>query len=665
MYPIKQGRYYEFNQTADVQRFISENNEITFRGNGRSYGDSALGDKVLSSLSFQKIIMFDEAQGIIECESGVLLDELLQLIVPHGFFLPVTPGTKFITVGGALASDIHGKNHHVDGVFSDHVASFTLIDANGQLVEVLPNTDLFYKTAGGMGSTGFIQTVKFGLKKIETSYIRQINVKAANLAEIFEHFEQYQDYTYSVAWIDCLKKGKNMGRSILMLGEHATAQEVTNRDKLLLHKKPFLNIPFSFPNFVLNTWSVAIFNWLYFHNPLRKIGKTHYNHYDGFFYPLDKIHNWNRIYGKQGFMQYQFVLPKEKSYEGVKKILTLLAENKKASFLAVLKLFGKSHEDRYLHFPMEGYTLAVDIKYEKSTLDVLEACDQVVNELGGKVYLTKDARMSTATYENQYVHRPLIGKFTTAQFDRLQHEKQQKLTMKKLLVLGANSDMAKACILAWHQQNHDGQLILASRNLDDLQAFVAENNLNTVATTVALDLEDINQIDHFVQQLSGGEYEILYAAGNMYANDDAMLDSQKIASMIQVNYQAPALLLSSLLAKTDITIRRIVGMSSLAGLRGRKSNFMYGATKAGFHQFLFGLRQQLAAANILVQAITPGFVNTKLTAGMKLGKLANQPEDIARLFMKKTNSFELYPSLPWRIISLIVKYAPEFVIRKL
>jgi hypothetical protein len=420
MYPVAEGEVFNPKHKNQIAQIISHHSDLIPRGNGRSYGDSSLSKNMISCLELKRILHFDEEQGVITCESGVMLSDLLNFIVPKGFFVPVTPGTKFITIGGALASDIHGKNHHVDGVFSDHVLSFELFNHEGKTNIVKPGEELFYKTAGGMGLTGFIYTVTFRLKRIETAYIRQKNYKARNLSEIFRLFEDNQQATYSVSWIDCLQKGQNLGRSILMLGEHAKREEIKLEKPLSAHKKPFLNVPFKFPNFALNKFSVKAFNTLYYHNPAQK-NEVFYSHYEPYFYPLDKINNWNRIYGKNGFTQYQFVMPKSTSEHGVKEILKIMAKEGEGSFLAVLKLFGKSHENRYLHFPMEGYTLAIDFKLNPRVLKMLNEFDTIVNECQGKLYLAKDSRMSAETFKKQYSNSlDKNSKFESLQSKRLE-----------------------------------------------------------------------------------------------------------------------------------------------------------------------------------------------------------------------------------------------------
>lgn len=661
LYPQTESRVFHPETVADVQALMAQQHPLIARGNGRCYGDASLSNYIISTTKLNRILSFDKTAGIMHCEAGVMLDTMLLESVPAGFFLPVTPGTKFITIGGALASDIHGKNHHVDGVISDHVTYFKLVTAGGELVTVHPGEELFIQTAGGMGLTGIITEVGVRLKPIETSMISQRAIRARNLDEIFDLFEKNPDATYSVAWIDCLSRGSKLGRSVLLLGEHAKASEVTRSNKLKPHKKPSLNVPFQFPTWVLNPLSIRIFNFLFYHKP-GSSGKS-VIHYDPYFYPLDKIHNWNRIYGKNGFIQYQFVLPKAVSYEGVKKVLEELSENNLGSFLAVLKLFGQSHEDRYLHFPMSGYTLALDIKVEKRIWPVLDRLDEIVSSLGGKVYLTKDARMSGANFRKQYAAAKSVPE--SPKFISHQHIRLQQMKKHVFLILGANSDIAKQTALLYHKQQPDGHLLLASRNTDALAVFIRENNLGDRAEAVKFDAEDLSSHSAFYHSLSAKPNWVMYSAGVLVTNDDVFNDPQKGVQNMQVNYTAPVNILNIISADNNPGLQRIIGMSSVAGLRGRKSNYMYGSTKAGFHQYLFGLRQDLKARGVTVQAITPGFVKTKMTAHIELQKNANTPEEIAATIMRNRKSFVVFPNMFWRIVGNVVKYAPEFVIKKL
>ena len=402
-FPIIETDEKSFSFTEQLRDTLVKSNDVIARGNGRCYGDASLARNTISTLKYDKILSFDIEKGIFECQSGITLDKVLEVIVPQGWFLPVTPGTKFITVGGAVASDVHGKNHHVDGSFSNHVLEMDVLLSDGKIVTCSPNnnSDLFWATCGGMGLTGVITRVVFDLKKIETAYIKQKQVKAENLEELIHLFDQYSHYTYSVAWIDCLKKGKNFGRSILILGEHAKVGELNEEQRktpLKLPKKKQITFPINLPSFVLNQYSVKAFNFLYYSKNTKKEINNIVS-YEPFFYPLDAILHWNRGYGKKGFVQYQFVLPLE-SKEGLIKILHKISEKGLGSFLAVLKVFGK--QDDLISFPMEGFTLALDFPVRNGLLPFLDELDEIVLQYNGRIYLSKDARMKPEIFWRSY-----------------------------------------------------------------------------------------------------------------------------------------------------------------------------------------------------------------------------------------------------------------------
>ncbi len=408
-------------------------NRVIPRGMGRSYGDSSLSQTVVSTLRHNRLLEFDEQAGRIKLESGVVLSDLLEVIVPRGWFMPATPGTRYVTLGGMVASDVHGKNHHCDGSFGRHIERLTLLTADGQQLECSPekNTQLFHATIGGMGLTGIIMDLTFRLLPIKTAYIRQESIRVNNIHEAMEVFEASAEWTYSVAWIDCLAKGDMLGRSIIMRGEHATPDELNAtqvQQPLYLTPKKQRSVPFHFPGFALNHWSIKAFNALYY----RKVpagSSREVVDYNTFFYPLDTLLHWNRIYGKAGFVQYQFVLPRETSKTAMPAILEHIAHAGTGSFLAVLKLFGK--EDKgYLSFPREGYTLALDFPATSATFTLLDQLDELVHQAQGRVYLTKDSRLQSRWMQAGYEQLPIFqkikyshdkaGLFRSLQSDRLQ-----------------------------------------------------------------------------------------------------------------------------------------------------------------------------------------------------------------------------------------------------
>lgn len=406
MFPKIITKKFSLRNTAALKSYIEEVDEFIPYGNGRSYGDSALNKNVLHVKPYNNFLAFDEEKGLLRCQAGVLLCEILDSVVRKGWFLKVTPGTKLITVGGAIASDVHGKNHHVEGCFSECVEEFSIMLPNGETKLCKKGDELFYTTCGGMGLTGVILSATISLKKINSKNIKQTTIKTKNLEETFEAFEKYQDMPYSVAWIDCLAKDDALGKCLLMVGDFADDGDLDYKSK----KK--LSIPFNFPSFALNNLSVKAFNWLYYAKTKDGISKQKVD-IDTFFYPLDAIGNWNRIYGSGGLTQYQFILPKEQSYEGLKEILGKISDSGKGSFLAVLKLYGKAN-DNYLSFPMEGYSLALDFKLEDGLFELLDALDKVVVKYNGRIYLTKDVRVSRETFEKGYAQIEKFREFRKA-----------------------------------------------------------------------------------------------------------------------------------------------------------------------------------------------------------------------------------------------------------
>ena len=402
---------------------LKEPGTLIPRGLGRSYGDSSLASHVLETNSLQYFQEFDPETGVLACDAGVSLYEILNVFVPQGWFLPVSPGTRFVTLGGAIASDVHGKNHHIDGTFCEHVISFDIALGNGEIVTASPaqNPDLFHATCGGMGLTGVVVSARIRLKPIVSSDIVETTIKAPNLDAVLDGFEKYINSTYSVAWIDCLAKGADLGRSLLMIGEHATDGGLK-----VASKKP-ITIPIDAPTQLLNPLSIKAFNTLYYGKVLQA-EQSRRTSFETYFYPLDQMLHWNRLYGKPGFLQYQFVIPSANGREGMRRILEGITESGQGSFLAVLKAFGKQNQN-YLSFPIEGYTLALDFKVTPSIFKLLDRLDDLVLQYGGRLYLTKDARMSEQTFKASYprwqefeVVRSkyhAIGKFASLQSKRL------------------------------------------------------------------------------------------------------------------------------------------------------------------------------------------------------------------------------------------------------
>lgn len=392
--PTAQGSFAQYLATLRED----DDAQTIARGMGRSYGDSALSHTVLATKNIDNFISFDEDSGLLRCAAGLTLDAILQVFMPRGWFLAVVPGTRYVSVGGAIASDVHGKNHHVDGTFCEHVTELKLLLASGTVLNCsrAENVPLFHATCAGMGLTGIVLEATLRLRRIHSSSIEQRTIRTNSLEEAFEKFEQNLDCTYSVAWLDCLATGQNTGRSLLFLGEH------TSDEKFVTPGKRSISVPFSSPSFLLNRYSMGLFNNVYFHKPIRA-GEVQRIEAFQYFFPLDSIQNWNRLYGSKGFLQYQCVIPDEGALEGMRKILNIVSAAGKGSFLSVLKKFGPANQN-LLSFPMQGYTLAMDFKFEQGVLPLLDELDRVVADHGGRLYLAKDARMSAEFFQSSYPH---------------------------------------------------------------------------------------------------------------------------------------------------------------------------------------------------------------------------------------------------------------------
>ena len=394
-YPVLDCRLEHLRGREGLPDLLERSPTLIARGNGRSYGDAALNpDLTLSMLKMDRMQSFDEETGLLTCEAGVLLADILDVFVPRGWFPPVVPGTKFVTVGGMIAADVHGKNHHQDSSFGAHVESLLLVTADGETrtCSRAENTDLFRATLGGMGLTGVILSASFRLKPIETAFIMEETLATRDLDETMILLETSRNWPYSAAWIDCLARGSKQGRSLLMRGRfmerHALLPQLMSDPLRLVIARQF-TVPVDAPAMLLNRLTIRVFNELYYRSGAT-LSRTRPIHFDRFFFPLDRLREWNRLYGRRGFVQHQCVLPKGESSTGIRAILDRISTVGQGSFLAVIKLFGPAGEG-LLSFPMEGYTLTLDFPIRTGTPALLITLDEIVHRHGGRVYLAKDA----------------------------------------------------------------------------------------------------------------------------------------------------------------------------------------------------------------------------------------------------------------------------------
>ncbi len=373
-------------------------------GQGRSYGDSCLNadGSLLRTTDLNRFISFDTETGVLRAESGVTLEEIQKVAVPRGWFIPVSPGTKYVSLGGAIANDVHGKNHHTSGTFGCHVRRMALLRSDQGIVECAPdeNEELFCATVAGLGLTGCILWAEIQLKPVKGPYIDLETIAFGSLDEFWEISKASdQDFEYTVSWIDCVSTGDAFGRGIFMRGNHSEQADKGERKPFW---KDFLRVPLHFPEWTLNNFSMQAFNTAYFHAGKTRAGKK-VVHYDPFFYPLDAISDWNKIYGKRGFLQFQCVVPSENNNAAIKGLLSKVVEAGNASFLAVIKEFGNVASPGMLSFPQQGITICMDFPYRgERSLELFHRLEDHVAEAGGRLYPAKDACMTSDHFKAFY-----------------------------------------------------------------------------------------------------------------------------------------------------------------------------------------------------------------------------------------------------------------------
>jgi FAD/FMN-containing dehydrogenase len=400
------------------------------RGNGRAYGDAALNpDCTLDMRGMDRMLSFDGATGTLVAEAGVLLADIIACFLPRGWFPMVTPGTKLITLGGAIAADVHGKNHHCDGSFRACVDWVDVMGPDGTVTRATPETDLFDWTLGGMGLTGVILRAQIRLRAVETAWIRQDIRPTRDLSQAMDQMDQTLEAPYSVAWIDCATRGPHMGRALVMLGRHAARDELPAKARTAPYEtptKPKLRLPVDLPAALLNPLTLRAFNALYYWNGSRKAGPSLID-WDSYFYPLDAILDWNRGYGRRGFYQFQCALPLDRARDGMAALVGAIAASGQGSPLAVLKRFGAA-QGRF-SFPMAGYTLALDFPATPRSARLMDHLDEITLAHGGRFYLAKDGRMPrevfaqadprSAEFARMRREAGLATRFRSLQSDRL------------------------------------------------------------------------------------------------------------------------------------------------------------------------------------------------------------------------------------------------------
>lgn len=388
----------------DVDHCIQQNKQTRFLpfGNGRSYGDSCLnsGGQLLDAGALNRFLEFDSVSGVLKAEAGLRLETILEVIVPRGWFLPVSPGTAKVSLGGAIANDVHGKNHHCDGTIGRFVKSFELLRSNGEELHCSDtvNQALYQATIGGLGLTGFITAVSLQLQPIRSSNM-DVQLDAFQGLDEFAELsaKRKDDHQYTVAWLDCASSGSRFGRGIFLSANHSS-----NGELVAARHTSKLSVPFAMPAWSLNAYSVRAFNALYHYKLSRRNGQQFEQAYQPYFYPLDAVAKWNRIYGARGFYQYQFVVPL-KSLNVLETILKAIVASGMGSFLAVLKEFGDIPSPGMLSFPRQGYCLALDFANRGAKSErLIQALDEHVMACGGAAYPAKDRLMSAKAFAQYF-----------------------------------------------------------------------------------------------------------------------------------------------------------------------------------------------------------------------------------------------------------------------
>ncbi len=605
--------------------------------------------------------------------------------------MPVSPGTRFVTIGGAIASDIHGKNHHVDGTFGRHVRRLTLLLADGSTVDVGPDrhAELFWATVGGMGLTGVVVQATFSMLRIETSQMTVDTERADDLDHLLDLMTSGDDrYRYSVAWIDLLARGKALGRSVLTRGDHARVEELAPHQAVRpLEYQPghLATVPAMIPGRgLLNHTTIAAFNELWFRAaPRRRIGEI--VAIPRYFHPLDAIGAWNRLYGRRGLVQYQILVPFG-AEEALRRVVTRLADSGTPSFLSVLKRFGAANPAP-LSFPAPGWTLTLDIPAAVDGLaGLLAELDDVVLDAGGRHYLAKDAVASPDAIRRGYPRlaewqairrrsrsaRPLGER---SEPPAAPHRAVRATVMdnalgeaQTIVLFGGTSEIGRA-IVDVLVSPATTTVVLAVRRPDEVDA-AALRGRGVDVDVVPFDATDIDEHERLVRRLTDahGDLDVVIVAFGQLG-DAAQLadDGRAAAALVDVNFTGAVSVCTVVAAQFRRQGHgRLVVLSSVAGERVRKANYVYGASKAGLDGFAQGLGDTLAGTGASVLIVRPGFVHTKMTAGRKAQPLSTSPEAVAAATVKALRAGRRIVWVPpaVRPLMMVARHLPAQVWRR-
>lgn len=636
---------------AKVETYNAENDlhGKGIRGNGRSYGDACLNDRLISMLHHRETCFIEN--GELTISSGFLLKEVMEICVRNGWFFPVIPGTQFVTVGGMVAADVHGKNHPLNGTIGRWIKSMVVQLPSGETVSCSAeeNSELFRSTIGGMGLTGIIREVCFQLEPLKGTELEQQATAFTTFNELLDALDRSKS-EFAVGWIDFLNPG-----SFLLL-EAGFAVGKTSAQPGFQLPKPGINVPKTGINFVY-PFLMKIYNRRY----KRAMLKNKTASVSEYFFPLDKIGNWNRLYGRKGFVQYQFVLPKANAAEQFDQIFQRIAAHCCKPLLSVLKRHGDLDSPGVISFPMEGYSLALDFRFQPELTAMIAELDELVTNFGGRIYLAKDHLLSAVHFKRMYPQagelEALINKINPATLTTLlgkrlnlvPHMKQQ------IVIIGANSDVGLECAQRYRNLGYD--VVLAGHKPDELPA----DGFRIIPL-------DLLQLD--VSTLADLNPEIVLFTAGRLGDNDRTVSGEELDEVIAVNFTAQAKIAAFFAQRFKQRGHgTLVGVSSVAALRGKASTVGYGAAKAGFDTYFSGLRNYLYPHGVRVLMIRPGYIASKMTAHMTLpAKLTASPAQVADVIVRHSLNGKrsiVYVKALWRPVMFIIRHIPEQLFKKM
>lgn len=665
---------------------------ILAHGCGRSYGDAPLnpGGRLVDCRALDRFIAFDRETGVLTCEAGVQLAEILAVFCrpEHdggGWFLPVTPGTRFVTVGGAIASDVHGKNHHWFGTFGRHVLSFELARSDGAQLTCSPyeNAELFAATIGGIGLTGLILRATIQLRRVAGLAMEAEDIRFSTLGEFFGLArESDEGWEYTAAWVDCLAKGSSLGRGIFSRARHAPGHSAAPPARA-----PRVTFPLVPPLSLATPLTVRAFNAAYWRKLGLRTRASRIGSYEPVLYPLDAIGSWNRVYGPCGFYQLQCVVPPESACDAVAEMLGVIAASGQGSMLSVLKMFGDLPSPGLMSFPMPGTTLALDFPNRgEVTRELLARLERITVEAGGRLYPAKDGMMAARTLRQGFQQ---LDRFLPSIDPRFSSGFAQRValvaptgvgsspmptdtaTSQVVAIFGATSDIAAAVARLYAEAGC--RLVLVGRDGPALSAAAADlttRGAKDVATQQAdfASIADLPSAAAAAWDRFGGLDVALVAYGTLPDQQAAEQRADLAEAVFQLNLTSPVVLISELARRFEAQGRgTIAAISSVAGDRGRKSNHFYGAAKGGLQRYLEGLRHRLHTAGVAVLDVRPGFVATKMTAHLDgKGPLWAIPDRVAADIVKAIASHRavLYTPWFWRGVMAIIRGVPRPVFHR-